>query len=59
MKKVNGIKSIHAMNSQREGGGLTGGLPFSMYEPRGGRWGQTSYTFPLRTTCKKGVGGSR
>ena len=37
----------------------TGGLPFSTYTPRGGWWGQASYTFPLRITCKKGVGGSR
>ena len=38
------------------------GLPFSTYAPRGGReggGGQASYTFPLRITCKKGVGGSR
>ena len=35
------------------------GLPFSMYAPRGGGWGQAPYTFPLRTKCKKGVGGSR
>ena len=35
------------------------GLPFSTYTPRVGGWGQTSYTFPLRITCKKGVDGSR
>ena len=35
------------------------GLPLSTYAPRGGGWGQASYTFPLRITCKKGVGGSR
>ena len=35
------------------------GLPFSTYAPRGGGWGQASYTFPLRITCKKEVGGSR
>ena len=35
------------------------GPPFSTYAPRGGGWGQASYTFPLRITCKKGVGGSR
>ena len=38
---------------------LVWGLPFSMYAPRVGGWGQASYTFPLRITCKKGVGGSR
>ena len=31
--------------------------PFSMYAPRGRGGGQASYTFPLRITCKKGVGG--
>ena len=30
------------------------GLPFSTYAPRVGGWGQVSYTFPLRITCKKG-----
>ena len=35
------------------------GLPFCTYAPRVGGWGQASYTFPLRITCKKGVGGSR
>ena len=33
------------------------GLPFSTYAPRVGGWGQASYTFPLRITCKKGEGG--
>ena len=37
---------------------LLRGLPFSTYAPRGGG-GQAYYTFPLRITCKKGVGGSR
>ena len=32
------------------------GLPFIMYAPRVGGWGQASYTFPL-CTCNKGVGG--
>ena len=38
---------------------LIRGLPFSTYAPRGGGWGQASYTFPLRTTWKKGEGWSR
>ena len=29
-------------------------LPFSTYAPRGEGWGQASYTFPLRITCKRG-----
>ena len=33
------------------------GLPFIMYARRVGGWGQSSYTFPLRSTCKKGMGG--
>ena len=33
------------------------GLPLSTYAPTGGGWGQASYTFPLRITCKKGEGG--
>ena len=36
-----------------------GGLPLSTYAAMGGGWGQASYTFPFRITCKKGVGGSR
>ena len=35
------------------------GLPLSTYAPKGGGWGEASYTIPLRITCKKGVGGSR
>ena len=35
------------------------GLSFSMYAPRGNGWCQAFHTFPLRITCKKGVGGSR
>ena len=38
---------------------LNRGLLFSTNAPRGDGWGQASYTFPLRITCKKGVGGSR
>ena len=33
-----------------------GGVPFSTYAPRGGG-GQTSFTFPLRITYKKGEEG--
>ena len=35
---------------------MLGGLPLITYAPRG-RGGQTSYTFPLRSTCKNGGGG--
>ena len=36
------------------------GLPLITYAPRvGGRGAQAFYTFPLRTTCNKGVDGSR
>ena len=34
-------------------------LPCSMYAPRKGGWGQACNTFPLRITCKKGVGGDQ
>ena len=30
------------------------GIPLITYAPRGRGWGQASYTFPLRITCKKG-----
>ena len=38
------LKKFHSMNFIR-------GLPLITYAPRGGGWGQASYTFPLRITC--------